>query len=70
MKESFGQRLNKTLGDKNMKAVELSRKTGLSEGMISRYISGKRYPNSLSLMCICTVLNVSADYLLGLEVKK
>ena len=34
------------------------------------YFRGERLPNSRTLACICSYLNVSADYLLGLTNEK
>ena len=64
--DSFGQRLKKVLTERNMMQKELAEKIGVNEMAISRYIHGGRMVSVSILIDICKVLNVSADYLLGL----
>lgn len=63
--EKFGTRLNRVLTLKNMKPVELSRKTGIPKPGISQYLSNRCVPKGKNLTIIAEVLNVSIDYLLG-----
>jgi transcriptional regulator with XRE-family HTH domain len=49
-----------------MMQKELAEKVGVNEMAISRYIHGGRMVSVSILIDICKVLNVSADYLLGL----
>ena len=63
----FGHRLKKVLTERGMMQKELATKTGITELSISRYIHGGRIVSVPILIEICKVLNVSADYLLGLS---
>ena len=69
MKE-FGNRLRKTMIDKNMTGFELSQKLEVTPSMISNYISGRRFPGFYSLKKLALALDVSIDYLLGLSEEK
>jgi transcriptional regulator with XRE-family HTH domain len=40
-KDSFGIRLQRALDSRDCKAIELHRKTGISRGAISSYLSGR-----------------------------
>lgn len=46
-------------------AYELSKKTGISQGLISDYKNGKKTPTAENLIKIADYLNCSIDYLLG-----
>jgi transcriptional regulator with XRE-family HTH domain len=65
--DSFGQRLKAVLNSRHMMQKELAEKIGVNEMAISRYIHGSRIVSVSILIEICKVLNVSADYLLGLS---
>jgi transcriptional regulator with XRE-family HTH domain len=65
--DSFGQRLKAVLNSRHMMQKELAKKIGVNEMAISRYIHGSRIVSVSILIEICKVLNVSADYLLGLN---
>lgn len=60
----FVNRLNTTLEEKGMTQRELAEKTGMPEGTISRYCSGKRVPNAMQILTIAKALNVKTDYLI------
>ena len=64
---TIGQRLKKVLNDRGMMQKELAKKIGVNEMAISRYIHGGRIVSVSILIDICKALNVSADYLLGLN---
>ena len=65
--DSLGQRLKKALAERGMMQKELAEKIGVNEMAISRYIHGGRIISVPILIEICKALNVSADYLLGLN---
>ncbi len=65
--DSFGQRLKAALNSRQMMQKELAEKIGVSEVVISRYVHGGRIVSVPILIEICKALNVSADYLLGLN---
>lgn len=46
---------------------KLSEETGLHRNTIANYEKGLQAPAADSLAALCTVLNVSADWLLGLD---
>ena len=65
--DSFGRRLKAVLNSRHMMQKELAEKIGVNEMAISRYVHGGRMVSVSILIDICKVLNVSADYLLGLS---
>jgi len=64
--EKFSYRLIVLMEDFNMSQVDLSKKIGISNVTISRYLSGDRVPR-LDVITIASAFNVSIDYLLGLS---
>lgn len=68
--ERFGDRLRRALANKNMTRQELAYKTMISEASIYLYLNNCVTPSAIYLKQICEALNVSADYLLGLEEHK
>ena len=63
----FRERLKETLKYNSMSQVTLAKRTGMSQSVINNYCTGKREPTLDVLLLICRALDVSADYLLGLE---
>ena len=63
----FQSRFNECLKYSDVKQVELARAANVSKQCISDYKSGKSVPGIDTLYLICKYLDVSADYLLGLE---
>ena len=59
-------RINKILQKKKISQVEFAKALGLSESAISRYLSGERQISIVLLVRIAKLLEVSADYLLGI----
>lgn len=51
----------------DVKQVELAKAANVSKQCISDYKKGKSVPSIDTLYLICKFLDVSADYLLGLE---
>lgn len=49
---------------KKMSQINLSVKLGVSQETISAYESGKSFPSVNTLLKLCEIFNVSADYLL------
>lgn len=66
--EEFNVRLNKALSFRNMKPVELSERTGISESTISQYRSGYAKPKEKKLAIIANALDVNPSWLMGLDV--
>lgn len=66
---SFKDRLNEAMFIRDIKPVELHRRTGISESTISQYRSGYAEPKSKRLDAIASALNVSPAWLMGLDVE-
>lgn len=63
----FVKRLKEELKAQKITAYKLSKDTGISKQMMSYYLSGKHEPTISVLYKICKYLDVSSDYLLGLN---
>ncbi len=61
----FRSRLAHAMADKNIKAAELSRRTGISKPRLSQYKSGVYVPKADAICAIARALGVSEAYLLG-----
>lgn len=66
--ESFATRLSKALDIRDIKQVELSRKTGIPKSAISQYCAGSFKPKQQKLFIIAKALNVDEAWLMGLDV--
>jgi len=66
--EKFKDRLEKAMKLRHMKAVDLHRKTGISESTISQYRSGYAEPKKQKLAVIASALDVDPSWLMGLDV--
>lgn len=65
--EMFRLRLKEALQAKNYTQTDLARKTKISNPTISCYIKGTRMPRVDHLFAICKCLNVSSDWMIGLD---
>ena len=65
---TFKDRLNEALIIRDIKPVDLSRGTGISESTISQYRSGYAEPKERKLGQIANYLNVNPTWLMGLNV--
>lgn len=63
----FKERFNETLNYSYIKQTDLAKAANVSKQCISDYKSGKSVPSIDTLYLICKYLDVSADYLLGLD---
>lgn len=63
----FTERFNEVIRYELVNQSHLATKIGISRQCISDYKSGKSYPTIQTLSSICKILDVSANYLLGLE---
>lgn len=66
-KESFGQRLARIRKAKGYTQTELSKKIGITQGLISDYELDKLRPYHEMVVRFAIALEVSADELLGLK---
>ena len=67
MENTFGGRILDLLNKQNMTQKELAEIVGVTESVISRYISGDREPKPNMIANIATALHTTSDYLLGLD---
>jgi transcriptional regulator with XRE-family HTH domain len=63
----FASRLNAVRKANNLKTVDLASLIGLGHTSVSKMEAGETKPSVRTLMALVKVLNVSADYLLGLS---
>ncbi len=63
----FKERFNEILKYSYVKQTELAKAAKVSKQCISDYKAGKSEPSIDTLFLICKYLDVSSDYLLGLD---
>lgn len=61
-------RLREALEKREIRAIDLSRQTGVPKGAISYYLLGKSTPKADRLFIICKALGVSEAWMLGYDV--
>lgn len=61
-------RLLEAMAIRGLKQVDLSNKTGISKSKISHYCKGTYEPKQDGLYLLAKALNVSAEWLMGLDV--
>lgn len=66
--ETFQRRLEKALSFRNMKPVELHKKTGISESLLSKYLSGNAIARQKKISLISETLNINPVWLMGYDV--
>lgn len=64
---TFASRLREALDMNHMTAAELSRKTGISEGMISQYLKGDYKAKQDKVYAISQALSVSPAWLMAFD---
>ena len=67
MGKFLGQKIEETLKKLNITQKMLAERIGVTEAVISRYISGDREPKPETIANIATALHTTSDYLLGIE---
>lgn len=67
MGTELGLRIAETLQKRGMPQKELAARIGVTEAVMSRYISGARDPKPEMLADIATALHTTSDFLLGIE---
>ena len=65
---TFQKRLAEALRIRNMKPVELYEKTGISESLLSKYLSGSAVARQKKLTLLADALNVNEVWLMGYDV--
>ena len=66
--ETFAKRLDFAMKKRNIKSVELHEKTGISESLISKYLSGNANARQKKLLSISKVLDVNPVWLMGYDI--
>lgn len=66
-KKTFGKRLRQAMDQKGLKAIELSRLTGIDKGSISHFLNDGYYPKVDILNKLSMALGVSYSWLSGVE---
>lgn len=61
------KKIKKILKKDNISQVQFAKELGLSESVVSRYLAGERQISIVLLVRIAKLLDVSADYLLGIK---
>ena len=64
---NVGDRISEALKLRGMSQKELSKRIKSTEATVSRYVNNQRMPNANAVLRIAEALNVSTDYLIGLE---
>lgn len=67
MGKELGLRMAETLQKRGMTQKELAVRIGVTEAVMSRYVSGDRGPKPEMLANIATALHTTSDFLLGIE---
>ena len=68
---TMGQKIRKVLEDRNMTQTELARRCGFSNRTISRHININKPVYTYDILKrMCEELDVSADWLLGLDERR
>lgn len=67
MKLLFATRLRELRKEKGLSQVELGEHLGYGYTAISSYETGRNEPSYSDLIRICEILDVSADYILGIS---
>lgn len=63
----FAKGFNTVLKEKNLTAYRVAKETGISQGLMNEYKSGKKIPTVQNLVKIADFLNCSIDVLVGRE---
>ena len=63
----FAKRLRELRKEKGLSQMELGEHLGYGYTAISSYETGRNEPSYIDLIRICEILDVSADYILGIS---
>ncbi len=64
---TFGRRLNQLMIERGLYPKDIQRMTGVRRQNIYQYVQGVKQPSAYNVKRIARGLNVSADWLLGIE---
>ena len=65
--DSIKKRLSEELKNCNLTTVEIAKRIGVSPEMVTQYSTTKKLPKLDTFARICKELDLSANYILGLE---
>lgn len=68
MEETFAMRLEKAIKIRDIKATELSKKSGVPKSAISQYLSGLYEAKPKTIYKLAQALDVSPSWLIGLDI--
>lgn len=68
--EVFRNRLRDEIKQNGMTVKAIAEKVGISPEMVTQYCTTKKLPSLDTFVRICKALDVSADYILGLDENK
>ena len=66
--DTFQNRLEEALKLRNIKPVELHEKTGISESLLSKYLSGNAIARQKKISLISDALNINPVWLIGYDI--
>ena len=66
--DTFSNRLNTAMRIRNIKAAELSAKTGIAKSSLSEYINGRYEAKQDGVYLLAKALDVNESWLMGLDV--
>ena len=66
MEDKIKKRLIEEIKSTNLTTVEIARRVGVSQEMITQYMTTKKLPRLDTFAKLCTELGLSADYILGI----
>lgn len=67
MYELIKERLREELKNSSLSTVEIAKRVGISPEMITQYMTTKKLPKLDTFAKLCKELDLSANYILGLE---
>ena len=65
--ESFASRLSKALLIRNMKPIDLAKKSGINKATISEYLNGKYEAKQTNIYILAKALNINEAWLMGFD---
>lgn len=66
MHQTIGDRIKFSLNIRGMQQKELAKKLNVTEVTISRYVNNERIPRADTIIEMCIIFGVSADWMLGM----
>lgn len=67
MNDIIKDRLREEIKHSKLSTVEIAARVGISPEMVTQYCTTKKLPSLETFAALCKVLDVSADYILGLK---